>query len=339
MNIGNGNRGNGNSGNVNSDNRREVFAKAFCWVFFFVLMGHITVKAAAASAPITITETSLPRSADVAAMPVRIAAPRTGRALPVILFSHGAYSSKDDYSVLLDHWAAHGYVVIAVTHRDSTRLGTTRGGNDPRFMTWRLDDMKQVLDSLPQLLSALPGLVERTDSSKIAATGHSFGGLIAQTLAGATLRDPATGTAVSHRQPTIRAAIIFSGAGAMPPVLGAEDFAALAVPTLVTVGTEDLKQAPNLSGYEWRRQPYDLIPAGQKYLLTLEGADHYLGGSVGRDDLARSAQADDFVAAFQAASTLFLDAWLKDDKAAKSRLSGLPSTAAPFAAHATLQQR
>jgi len=134
--------------------------------------------------------------------------------------------------------------------------------------------------------------------------------------------------------------IVIGGAsGAMPPVLGAEDFAALAVPTLVTVGTEDLKQAPNLSGYEWRRQPYDLIPPGQKYLLTLEGADHYLGGSVGRDDLARSAQADDFVAAFQAASTLFLDAWLKDDKAAKRRLSGLPSTAAPFAAHATLQQR
>ena len=329
---------------------RKVFSRSFCprtlcAVFALSLLSIMTArpdsgaKTAAAANSISVAETALPRAADAPAMPIRVAAPRTGAALPVVLFSHGAYSSKDDYSVLLDHWAARGYVVVAVTHRDSTRLGTVRGSNDPRYMVWRLDDMKQVLSALPQLLSAVPGLVARTDFSKIAATGHSFGGLIAQSLAGATLRDPVTGATISHRQPAIRAAIIFSGAGAMPPVLGAEDFAALDVPTLVTVGTEDLKQVPNLSGYEWRRQPYDLVPAGRKYLLTLAGADHYLGGSVGRDDLPRSTQADDFVAAFQAASTLFLDAWLKDDKAAQRRLENLPETPTTFAAHATLQQR
>ncbi|MBM4198840.1 MAG: hypothetical protein FJ167_02395 [Gammaproteobacteria bacterium] len=325
--------------NVTIGTRRRALSPAFFGVLVLAVLGSLASRAATGADAITVTATTLPRAAEAPAMPVRIAAPRAGKALPVIVFSHGAYSSKDDYSVLLDHWAAHGYVVIAVTHRDSIRLGTTRGSNDPRFMSWRLDDLKQVLGSLPQLLSVVPGLAARTDSSKIAATGHSFGGLIAQTLAGATLRDPATGSAVSHRQPAIRAAIIFSGAGAMSPVLGAEDFAALAVPTLVTVGTLDLQQAPNLGGYEWRRQPYDLIPAGQKYLLILEGADHYLGGRVGRDDLPRSPQADDFVAAFQAASTLFLDATLKDQPPAKARLNQLPSTPAPFAAHATLQQR
>ncbi len=315
------------------------FSKAVCAACTFTLLGTAAASATPSAASITVTDTEVARATNAAAMPVRIVAPRSGRTLPVVVFSHGAYSSKDDYSVLLDHWAAHGYVVIAVTHRDSTRLGTARGSNDPRYMGWRLDDMKQVLYSLPQLVSAVPGLAERTDLSKIAATGHSFGGLIAQTLAGATLRDPLTGAAISHREPAIRAAIVFSGAGAMPPVLGAEDFAALAVPALVTVGTEDLKQAPNLSGYEWRRQPYDLFPSGRKYLLTLDGADHYLGGAVGRDDLTRSMQADDFVAAFQAASTLFLDAWLKDDKATQRRLDKLPRTPATFAAHATLQQR
>lgn len=304
-----------------------------------VLMALAVVAAEAAPAGITITETSLARAGVDAALPVRIAAPARGRGLPIVVFSHGAYSSKDDYAPLLDHWAASGYVVIAVTHRDSTRLGTARGKNDPRFLAWRLDDMALLFERLPVLLATVPGLAKRTELSRIAATGHSFGGLIAQTIAGATLRDPATGEARSYRQPAVRAVIVFSGAGIMPPVLFADDFAALAVPALVTVGTEDLKQSPDLTGYEWRRQPYDAMRAGQKYLLVLEGADHYLGGAVGREDLPRSVHADDYVAGFRSASTLFLDAFLKDDAAARKRLANIPDTPAPFSPRATLQQR
>ena len=291
------------------------------------------------TAPIVVANTALERSGDEPALPVRIAAPVAGTGLPVVLFSHGAYSSKDDYSSLLDHWAAHGYVVVAVTHRDSIRLGAKRGNSDPRFMPWRLADTALVAERLPSLFGAIPGLAQRADTSRIAATGHSFGGLIAQTLAGATLRDPASGKATSYRLPNVRAAVIFSGAGAMPPVLTREDFSALTVPTLVTVGTDDLKQAPDLSGYEWRRQPYDLIAPGDKYLLVLDGADHYLGGSVGRDDLPRSPQADAYIAAFSQASTLFLDAWLKDVPAARQRLDSIPANAAPFADRATLERR
>lgn len=272
-------------------------------------------------------------------MPVRVAAPRTGKRLPVVVFSHGAYSSKDDYSPILDHWAAKGYVVIAVTHRDSTRLGTARGTNDPRFMAWRIADIRLAIDRLDDSLAALPDLSARTDRTRLAVAGHSFGGLIAQTIGGATLRNPALGKAESHRHPAVRAVIIFSGAGAMAPVLTAEDFFALQLPTLVTVGTEDLKQAPDLSGYAWRRQPYDLISPGNKYLLTLEGADHYLGGMVGRDDLPKSEHGADYLTAFNAASTLFLDAWLRDDKQARRRLAAWPATATEFAPRATLEQR
>ena len=93
--------------------------------------------ASSLAADLDVAETTIARGEDQPAMPVRVAAPRTGKRLPVVVFSHGAYSSKDDYSPILDHWAAKGYVVIAVTHRDSTRLGTARGTNDPRFMAWR----------------------------------------------------------------------------------------------------------------------------------------------------------------------------------------------------------
>lgn len=260
-------------------------------------------------------------------IPLRISAPATGRRLPVVVFSHGAYASKDDYSAILDHWADAGYVVIAITHRDSTKLGVSRGSNNPKFFEWRLDDLQVVLANLDTIVAQVPDLRRRVDSTRIAATGHSFGGLVAQTLGGATYNDAARGSIVDSRaDPRVRAVIIFSGAGAFAPLLAPENFASLQRPTLVTVGTNDLKQAPNLSGYEWRRQPYDLIAPGRKYLLSLDGADHYLGGIVGRDDLPRSDNAALYLADFNRWSTTFLDAYLADRRAARRELESLPES-------------
>lgn len=245
-------------------------------------------------------------------LPLRVFHPQHGRRLPVVLFSHGAYSSGEDYDPLLRAWAAAGFVVLAPTHRDSTRLGVKRGSNDPRYFGWRLDDMEAIIAGLAAIVETVPALAGRLDATRVAATGHSFGGLVAQTLGGATYRDVSSGQPVSRRLAGVRAVIIFSGAGVMEPLLGASDFATLTLPTLVTVGTDDLAQAPGLTGYAWRRQPYDLVPPGQKYLLTLEGADHYLGGAVGRNDLPRSPNAVRYVEAFNLTSRAFLRRYLRE---------------------------
>jgi dienelactone hydrolase len=265
-------------------------------------------------------------------LPLRVWAPQRGRRLPLVLFSHGAYSSGQDYDSVLTAWARAGFVVIAPTHRDSTRLGTRRGSQEPRWFGWRLDDMHAVVAGLDAIVAAVPTLQGRVDATRIAATGHSFGGLVAQTLGGASYQDVATGQTIERRLANVRAVIIFSGAGAMEPLLRPADFARLTLPTLVTVGTDDLAQAPGLTGYQWRRQPYDLISPGNKYLLTLEGADHYLGGAVGRDDLPRSPQAASYVAAFNAASVAFLREYVAGDARAEA-------SRAPEDALARLEQR
>jgi len=283
--------------------------------------------------PIERRDTTLTDPGDGREVPLRIVYPTTGTQLPIVLFSHGAFSSGRDYDPLLDAWATRGYVVLSPTHRDSTSLGTKRGGGDPRHFPWRLDDMALLLRDLDRALAALPGLAPRTDRARLAATGHSFGGLVAQTLGGATFFDPATGATVSRAEPRVRAVIVFSGAGTFPPILRSEDFAALKTPTLVTVGTDDLPQAPGLSGYQWRRQPWDLAAPGEKYLLTLDGADHYLGGMVGRDDLPGAARGREYVAAFQQVSGAFLDAFvLKNETATRWLATRATAPKAPAAA-------
>ena len=301
------------------------------------LAGTLLLGACAATAPrpaaVERVDTRIADPADGRELPLRIALPTTGRALPVVLFSHGAFSSGEDYDPILDAWAARGYVVIAPTHRDSVRLGVRRGAADPRHFGWRLDDAALILRRLDAVLASVPGLAARADTTRIAATGHSFGGLVAQTLGGATYFDPATGQTVARAEPRVRAVIVFSGAGAFPPILRNQDFAALTLPTLVTVGTDDLAQAPGLSGYAWRRQPWDLAAPGNKYLLSLDGADHYLGGMVGRDDLPKAERGPLYVAAFTQVGAAFLDAFLRDDPVAlrslDTRVTALGAPAAP----------
>jgi dienelactone hydrolase len=252
----------------------------------------------------------------------RVVYPKLGRHLPVVLFSHGAYSSKDEYNLILDDWAAHGYVVIAPTHRDSTTLGVQRGSNDPRRFQWRLDDMTLLLSQLDQLGGKVPGLTHRVDTETVVAAGHSFGGLVAQTLGGASFFEPASGKTITLNQPRIKAVIVFSGAGRLPPILRSEDFATLKLPTLVTVGTDDLKQS-EISGYRWRREPYDLMPRGSRYLLVLQGADHYLGGLVCRSDLPKKPLGPQWLSLFNQTTVAFMDAALRRDSAAAARLQSL----------------
>ena len=260
--------------------------------------------------------------------PYVLIAPTSGDRLPIVLFSHGAYSSKDLYLDILRPWAEAGFVVIAPTHADSVSLGTVRGGQNPMFYSWRVADMRAIIDQLPRLLTDAQ-LMGRADPTRIAATGHSFGGWVAQTLAGATSNDP-TGGNVAIKEPRIKMAILHSAAGVMPGLLTEDNFNAMKVPVLVTVGTDDLAQMPGRSGYEWRRQPFDLLGSRERWLLVQEGADHYLGGRVGRDDLPRSPHAEDYLQDFLWLSTLALRAWLAEDRDAQQTLDALrrdPSSA------------
>ncbi|OLT38448.1 chlorophyllase [Actinomadura sp. CNU-125] len=232
----------------------------------------------------------LPAPGRGADLHVRVSAPVTGRDLPIVLFAHGFGSNLDGYAPLTDYWAAHGFVVIQATHLDSRRLSGP--AHDPQVWRFRVEDMKRVLDGLDVLEASVPGLTGRPDRGRVAAAGHSFGGQTAAILLGLRVTDPQTGVAEDLSDTRVTAGVLLATAGKggddlTPyaaenlPWLRDQDFSHITAPTLVVAGDKD--ELPlSTRGADWTADPYTLS-SGDKSLLTLFGAQHFLGGIAGYD--------------------------------------------------------
>ncbi len=223
---------------------------------------------------------------------MRVAAPTTGRDLPVLLLSHGHgrsnyLSSLRGYGPLVDFYAAHGFVVIQPTHLSSRSLGLDpKGPEGPLFWRSRAEDMRFILDHLGEIEGAVPGLGGRVDRSRIVAVGHSLGGHTVGMLAGMRVTDPVDGQEVNLTDTRIRAAVLLGAPGNGAdlaafasehfPVLRHNRFAQMATPALVVAGDKDV--SPMFSERaDWRADAYTSSP-GPKSLLTLFGAEHLFGG-------------------------------------------------------------
>jgi predicted dienelactone hydrolase len=248
---------------------------------------------------------------------MRVAAPADAGSYPVVVFSHGAFCDPQNYARVTDHWASHGYVVIAPHHPDSPgNRERLRADQASMLMESRIQDLTVVMDTLPQL--SAQGAAS-PDTARAAIAGHSFGAMLAMIKVGLLLRDTG-GVAVSRADPRFRAAVVISGVGPMPQ-MAENAFDGLTGPLLASGGTRDEGNVGTgeIFPWQWRMAPYDLAPAGDKYSLVLENADHYLGGLICRGDRGG---ADDFegVQILAALSLAFLDAYVRDDPAARGFL-------------------
>lgn len=220
---------------------------------------------------------------------VRVSAPINGQRLPVILFAHGNGQSSEGYAPLVNYWAAHGFVVIQPTFLDSRMINLSP--NDPRasrIWRFRVEDMKRVLDQLDQVVAAVPGLAARVDRSRIAAVGHSYGGITTGMLLGARVID-GSGQKLDLSDPRIRVGVLLS-----TPGNGGKDLSPFAAqhfpfmnpsftemnrPALVIAGDKD-KSSLTTRGPDWFTDPYT-FSSGPKCLAVLFGGEHLLGGISG----------------------------------------------------------
>lgn len=199
---------------------------------------------------------------------------------PLVIFSHAYASSNRDYVGLSAHWASQGYVVIKPAHADAAR--TLRGVDDQwtsqTASDWRerVRDVTFILDSLDRLEQAYPELQGKIDRTKVGVGGHSYGAFTASLVAGVRTFPGAT----SYADPRVKALLAMSPQGpAESRGLTRESWTDLRVPALFLTGGDD--QGVNESETpEWRRQAFELSPAGDKWLVVIAGARH--GSFTGR---------------------------------------------------------
>jgi dienelactone hydrolase len=246
---------------------------------------------------------------------LRVSAPVTGDALPIIIFSHGNGQSLYAYGPLTNHWAAHGFVVIQPTHLDSRMLGLSRDdARRPHFWRFREDDLTLILNELDQIEALTPAIKGRLDRNRIAIAGHSWGAQAASMLLGATHPNPDDGSVVNIADERVVAGVLLTvpgtGGANLSPFAAQNfpfmhpDFSRMRRPTLVIAGDND-HGAMTVRGPEWWREAYDVSP-GAKSLLTVFGGEHSLGGIPNYEAKETTDESPDRVVLIQRLSTAYL---------------------------------
>ena len=172
---------------------------------------------------------------------------------PLLVYSHGFMSDRNEGKYLAEHLASHGYVVVSASF-PLTHFGAPGGPfaddvvNQPADVSFLID---RVLSLSPTERNFYGGI----DRDRIAVAGLSLGGLTTTLVAfHPTLGDP-----------RIRAAVSIAGPSAM---FSRDYFAFVKVPFLMIAGTHDAMIPYASNGAPIPR----LIHDGG--LVTIEGASH-----------------------------------------------------------------
>ncbi|MEU7801887.1 dienelactone hydrolase family protein [Micromonospora arborensis] len=178
----------------------------------------------------------------------RSASAASGR-FPVVMFSHGLGGRPDDYATLLTRWAAAGFVVAAPAFPHTSRDGD---GNV-------LDVLNQPADvsyALTQVLAlnarADDQLRGRLDAERVAAAGHSAGGVTT------------IGLFTASRDERLDAGVVFAGTA----IGVGTAFAGASAPQLFVHGELD-----EVVDYAAGKAAYDKVP-WPKAMLSLPKGDH-----------------------------------------------------------------
>lgn len=195
---------------------------------------------------------------------------------PLIVFSHGFGGSNRGYIGLSSYWASQGYVVIKPAHADSARQVPLRNLDEiwesQTAADWRnrVRDVTFILDSLERIEQQFPELQGKIDRSRIGVGGHSYGAHTAMLVGGA--RTSPGGT--SYADPRVKAILAMSPQGPSDVRgLTRESWSDLRTPALFMTGTRD-RGISDAETPEWRREAFELSPAGEKWLIVLPDATH-----------------------------------------------------------------
>jgi dienelactone hydrolase len=244
---------------------------------------------------------------------------------PVIIWSHGLGGSRDGAGFISRFIAAHGFVVVHIQHAgtDSTLWegkpghpwDVIRATHIPKRATHqRLRDVPFVLDQLPTL-----DIAAQMDLTRIGMSGHSFGGMTTQVMAGQ--RRGYGARQYDLYEPRFKAGLVYS------PVPfrdkrghGPGDFyGGIRIPLLIMTGTDDDSPLENF-GFKDRMEVFTHSGGPDQHLLVLDQGDHMVyNGSRGKLDANPKRAVHENI--IKILSLAFWDAYLKDNTAAMQWLT------------------
>ncbi len=252
-------------------------------------------------------------------LPVKLFIPQaTSGRCPVILFSPGLGSSRENYSYLGQGWAKSGFVCVFLQHPGSDpaifkddnprhRVAAMRKVlKEPQHILDRAQDIRFAIDELARLNREDSPLQHRLDLSRLGIAGHSYGAGAAMISAGEGV--PEVGK--KYRDPRITAAIAIS-----PPIFRGLKFEDVHLPVFVVTGTQD---AGFTRTWIFRQTIYDKIKSPGTCLVVFKGAEHFtFGDPLQPGDRAKT---DKFHPLILAATTAFWDAHLRNNPDARAWL-------------------
>lgn len=266
-----------------------------------------------------------------------------GRPFPLVVYSHGLYSSGYSLAVFGEHLARNGYVMVAPDYSDTAPPDYTEPTAFSQILTGPADapvrvfaNARRFVDAMnadPDLLLAYlaehrlgqtrfvldqalgwnedpaSAFFQRIDAGRIGIAGWSLGGLTAIGLVGAH-PDPA------ERDPRFDAALLLSA----PPYPFQDTLGQIRVPIMLMTGDNDEANV----GPQY---PRSLVYAGApppKYHLVLDSTTHYdfgnrPAGSLPLDEAIDRIPGLNAIAGY---SLAFFDLYLRQDASAAARLDG-----------------
>ena len=250
--------------------------------------------------------------------------------VPLVLWSHGLGGSADGASFLARFIAAHGYIVVNMQHigTDSS-LWEGKPGHPwdviratpiPRAAVLdRFADVPFVLDSLPDWLARHADIKARPDYARIGMSGHSFGALTAQAMAGQMFPDEQERLR-SFREERLRAGILYSPVPAahLTDAPLEKIYSSMTLPLLFMTGTADQSPIEGF-GMAERLAVFEHAGGRENSLLILESGDHMVfAGSRGK--LAGYPKLGLHETIIKTVALAWWEAWLKDDETARAWL-------------------
>lgn len=250
---------------------------------------------------------------------LRITYPETKGKYPLIIWSHGAYGSKDNYMPLVTYWAMHGYIVIQANHTDSRKLNKSITKNSFKDWESRIKDVVFIIDSLTVIEEKQLPVNIHINQQQVGVGGHSFGAHTSQILGGAKVKR-FIGKSRSLAEKRLKSFLLVSpqGTGKLMDEESWKDFTA---PAMIITGTRD-SSGRTARSYTWRLEAYNYMPSTHnKHLGIIQNADHGFGGISGGFRISPShIESVDHVNAVRSMSLAFFDAYIKNENSALSFL-------------------